>query len=283
VIEERGELVEVCSGDRLGVVERERAAEDRETSEGGLPVGVEEVVTRFDRCAQRPLSLRQIDRAAHKQWERLVEAPQQSGRREKLRPRRCEFDCEREVVQASTHRRNRLVDGDVTSSGCRAADEELGRRVVRQGLDGQFALDAQVQRCARSSQYDDLAHDELGDDVADSLQMLEVVEDEQHASRGEPAGDVVVGLQPDRFGDGRSHCGGVAQRGKRDEERPVMEVFRELRSRLHRQPRLPRPAGPAEGQESRPVGHESADLGELPLAAEKRPRRDGEGSSFRAT
>ncbi len=230
----------------------------------------------FECCAQRPLSLRQIDRAAHKQRERLVETPQQSGGREKLRPRRCEFDCEREVVQASTHGRDRLVDGDVTSSGCRAADEELGRRLVRQRLDGQFAFDAQVQRCARSSQHDDLAHDELGDDGGDSLQMLEVVEHEQHASRGEPAGDVVVRLQPHRFRDGRPHCGGVAQRGKRDEERPVTELFRELRRRLQRQPRLPRPTRPAQGQESYPVGDESADFGQLPLAAENRPRRDGE-------
>src|SRR6266487_7051141 len=58
VIEERGELVELRSCDRLGGVETEGAAEDRETAEGSPSVGVEEVVAPFDRRAQRPLPLR---------------------------------------------------------------------------------------------------------------------------------------------------------------------------------------------------------------------------------
>jgi hypothetical protein len=194
VVEERGELVEVCSRDRLGGLETERAAEDRETAEGSLSVGVEEVVAPFDRRAQRPLPLRQIDRAAPEQREHLSKALQQGGWREQLDPRRCQLDCEREVVHASTDRRDRLVDGNLTSTGCRAADEELGRSVVQQRLDGQHTLGAQVQRCARGGEHDDLAHEEIRDDGGDSLQMLEVVEHEQNPSRGEPAGDVVVGL-----------------------------------------------------------------------------------------
>ena len=56
-------LVEVRSRDRLGGVKGERAAENRDGArEPG--VGVEEVVAPFDRRAQRPLPLRQIDRAA---------------------------------------------------------------------------------------------------------------------------------------------------------------------------------------------------------------------------
>ena len=114
----------------------------------------------------------------------------------------------------------------------------------------------------------------LGDDRCDSLQMLEVVEHEQHPPRGEPAGDVVVGSQPDRFGDGGPHRPRLTQGGKPGEERPVQEIVRELRRRLQRQPRLPRPAGPGERQQSHPAGHETADLCQLPLAAEQRPRRD---------
>ena len=69
--------------------------------------------------------------------------------------------------------------------------------------------------------------------------MLEVVENEQHPPRGEPVRDVVVGLQPDRLGDSRQHCAGVAQSGERDEERPVQELLREFRSGLESEPRLP--------------------------------------------
>jgi hypothetical protein len=133
-----------------------------------------------------------------------------------------------------------------------------------------------VQRCPRGSEHDDLAHEELGHDRGDSLKMLEVVEHEQHPSRGEPVGDVVVGLQPDRLGDGRPHRVGVAQRGEGDEERPVEELVGQLRRGLQRQPGLPRPARPGQGQQPHAAGHERADLRQLLLAAEQRPRRDGE-------
>jgi hypothetical protein len=64
LVEERCQLVELCSRDRLGAVEGEGAAKDRETAESGLRVPVEEVVAPFDRRTQRSLSLGQIDRAA---------------------------------------------------------------------------------------------------------------------------------------------------------------------------------------------------------------------------
>jgi class 3 adenylate cyclase len=117
-------------------------------------------------------------------------------------------------VGIDVHRAARIaasgLGGQVLVS--RAADEELGRRLVQQGLDGQLALEAQVQRCAGGGEHDDLAHEELRDDPGDSLQMLEVVEHEQHPPRGEPAGDVVVGLQPHRLSDG-GRTAWVSRRG----------------------------------------------------------------------
>src|SRR4029453_13323048 len=76
-IEERGALGEVRTRDRFGGIERERAAEDREPPEGGLTVGVEQVVAPFDRCAQRALPPRQTTRPARQQREHLIEALQQ--------------------------------------------------------------------------------------------------------------------------------------------------------------------------------------------------------------
>ena len=107
LVEERRELVEVGSRDRLGGVEGEGAAKDREAAEGGLGVRVEEVVAPLDRRAQRSLPFRQIDRAARQQRQRLVEALQQGGGREELHPRRGELDREREVVQAPADRSDR--------------------------------------------------------------------------------------------------------------------------------------------------------------------------------
>lgn len=141
-------------------------------------------------------------------------------------------------------RPDRLVDGDVTSTGCSAIDEELGRSAVRQRLDGWLTLETQVQWCARGGEHDDLAHEELCDDRGDSRQLLEVVEHEQHTPRSEPADDVVVGLQPDRFGDGGPHGVGLAQRSERDEERAVTEFVREFSRGLQRQPCLARPPDP---------------------------------------
>ena len=229
----------------------------------------------FDRRAQRPLPLRQIDRTARQQRQRLVEALEQGGREREASPVLRQLDREREVVQASTHRRDRLVGGDDAASDCRAADEELGRRLVQQRLDGQLALGAQMQRCARGGEHDDLAHEQLATTPATPCRCSRLSSTSSTRLEASQPATSSSELQADRFGDGRPHRR-VSRRGRGGEERPVQELLRELRRGLQRQPGLARPAGPREGQEAHPVGHEAADLGQLALAAEQRPRRDGQ-------
>jgi hypothetical protein len=276
LVEERRELIEIGSRDRLGGVEGEGAAKDGEPAEGSLSGGVEQVVAPFDRRAQRSLPLGQIDRAAREQRQRRVQALQQCGGRQKLRPRRGKLDRERQVVQAPAHRCNRLVGGESAPGACCAADEEFHGSFERKRVDRQLALAAQMQRPTRGGQHGHLSHEELGDDLGHPLEMLEVVEHEQHASGSEPAREVVVGLEADRLGDGGVHRLGIAKRSERDEERPVEEPLRELRRSLQREPGLPRPARPRQRHEAHPAGNQTSDLGQLPLAPEERPRCDRE-------
>ncbi len=67
-------------------------------------------------------------------------------------------------------------------------------------VDRQLPLAAQVQQPARGGQHGHLADEKLVDDLAHTLQMLEVVEHQQHPPRREPAGEIIVGLQTDRLG-----------------------------------------------------------------------------------
>ncbi len=101
----------------------------------------------FDRRTQRSLPFGQVDGTARQQWQRLVEALQQGDGRQELRPRRSQLDREREVVQAPADRCDRLVGSEVAPGGGCAAHEELDGGFVRQRLDGQLSLGAQVKRC----------------------------------------------------------------------------------------------------------------------------------------
>ncbi len=101
----------------------------------------------FDRRAQRSLPFGEVDRAARQQRQRLVEALQQGDGRQELRPRRGQLDREREVVQAPADRCDRLVGSEVAPGGGCAAYEEFDGGFVRQRLDGQLSLGAQVKRC----------------------------------------------------------------------------------------------------------------------------------------
>ena len=137
LVEERRELVEVGSRDRLGGVEGEGAAKDRETAEGSLASEssrswLHSIVARSVRCRSGRSTAPPV-----KQRQRLIEALEQGGGRDELRARRGELDREREVVQAPADRSDALVGSEPAPGGGRAADEELGRGNVRQRLDGE--------------------------------------------------------------------------------------------------------------------------------------------------
>jgi hypothetical protein len=76
LVEEGGDLVEVGPADGFCGVEGEGAAEDRQAAEGGLRVGVEEVVAPLNGGAQGALTLGQVVGAAGEERQRGVEALQ---------------------------------------------------------------------------------------------------------------------------------------------------------------------------------------------------------------
>ena len=129
-----------------------------------------------------------------------------------------------------------------------------------------------MQWRARGRHHHRLTHQQVRDHRSDRVEMLEVVQNQQHPPRPEPGDNVVVGLQPNRLRHRRPHRVRLPQRCQPDEEHTIRELIRQLRRRLQRQPRLPRPARPGQRHQPRVARDQVADLLQFPLTPQQRPR-----------
>ena len=117
--------------------------------------------------------------------EAVAEPGEQRGRRQELGPRSGELDRERQPVEPGAE----LCDGgrvllaqlEVRIRGLCAADEQLGRLVVRERRHREFPLGRHVQR--RSTRDDDLhlrcGFQERRDRARGGEDLLEVVHEQQ--------------------------------------------------------------------------------------------------------
>ena len=111
--------------------------------------------------------------------------------------------------------------------------------------------------------------------------LLEVVDDEQQLPLADVLGEAVPRAERarDRLRDER----GVAERGEADPEDARLEGRDERGGGLDRDPRLPRPAGAGQRDESVAALDPGANLRELALAADEGARRAGAGSCSRSS
>ena len=103
-------------------------------------------------------------------------------------------------------------------------------------------------------------------------EVLEIVEDEQHALVPQVFSDDVAHIAAGHFGeaegtgDGRKDKRGVGERAERHREHAMREVVKELRGRSEREARLSDAAGADEGDELDVItDHQRSELGELAL------------------
>src|SRR5205085_34965 len=148
-------------------------------------------------------------------------------------------------------RTHRGIDVNAPTSPRGSADEERDGSVVVQWRHRELVLGRESKRRAGCGQHHSSTGQHWRNDRGDTWKLLEVVEDDEHSTAGEPAHDVVVRLEPDSLGNGGPNAGGLPKRGKRHEEHAVRELLNELGRRLDREAGLARAAGTCEGHEAR--------------------------------
>src|SRR5262249_11674182 len=115
--------------DRFDSLQREAAAEHAELSEQPLLAGVEELVTRINRCPQRLVAGGPVAPAAREECQAAFESAEQRGWRQQPYARRRQFERERQSVEPDAN----LGDGcgvgvgqlEIRSGGSRALGKQL--------------------------------------------------------------------------------------------------------------------------------------------------------------
>ena len=279
-VDERLELVErPLPRDRLGVGERAPAREDGEAPERLLRGLVEERVAPVDRRAERLLALRAVARARGEELERVVEAVAQSFRSEQADARSGELEREWESVEAPADLRDRF--GVILTTEARARRLGAGREErdgigCGQRLDGIEALSGDAERNATRDEKLEprAAGDQRGHVGRGVDDLLEVVEDEEHAPIADERGDAVddralLGLlDVERGSECGKEVGGVGDVREADERGAVGKLRRQAMRELDREAGLPH--APRARHRHDPVrAHELGKVGELALAAEQ--------------
>ena len=292
LVHERREGLEyvepVPAADRLGCLERPTARKDGEPREQCSLVLAQEAVAPLERRAQRPLPTWEVLRATHQKFERPVEAPRHRLRRQELRACRRQLDREGQPVEPRAHLRD--------SSGVSVVELEL--RVDRAGSRGEEAhgvvrgqlLEAQVRARLRRSERGHRVlvlggeperraargeheqprrgRQQAGDEPDVRHELLEVVEQEQHAPVAEVGREHVLHrlarlADLERLGERVSEQRRIVHRREVDEDDAVAQLRSQLLGGCDREPRLARAARAGERdqthvvppQECRDPGH----------------------------
>ena len=171
------------------------------------------------------------------------------------------------------------------ASGCGgAADEQLDRRLVRQRLDRQLPLGAEMQRRARGRQHHRLTHQQVRDDRLDTRGRCSRLS-KTNSTRLDPSQATTSssGCNPTASATAARTASVSRKRRQRDEEHAVRELIRQLRRRLQRQPRLPRPARRRSTSPAAPLPTTRSRISAAPAPAPAAAKQPPAGSSDAAT
>ena len=286
--DERQDLREISVAHLFDRRQRGAADEHREATKHALLGLVEQLVAPRDRSSQGALAL--VDVAGTRQdVEAGSETLEQRCRRQRRRSCGCQLDGEREVVEPRAklgHRRPGLDGVGARAGGASASVKELdgvGRdeRLHREHV---LAGDRERLTARREDQGVRAAAAHGCSDLCRCVdEVLAVVEEEKQTLSLHRTSDR-VGQRPARLlvdvedtGYGGGHEPTVPERGQGHPPDPVRKRVGELGGQLQREPRLPGPARPRQGQDTdsglRGSLHEP---GELLLAAEERRGRNRE-------
>ena len=180
---------------------RKPPGEDAQACQHLLLIRVEQVEAPVERRAQRLLPLGPVACAAAEELEPLPEAREQRLRRQQLDPGRGELDRERQPVEPDAELRDRrrvlVRHGEARRDRARSLEEERHRLVPgerlerrqrgrirqreRRNREGVLRGDAQRRAARHEHLYAGRGIEQVADRPRGVEQLLEVVEDEQHA------------------------------------------------------------------------------------------------------
>ena len=274
LVEEGRQGVELGVADLLRGLQRTAAAEHREAREQLLLGSVEEVVAPLDRRAQRRVPLVCVA-SPLEQVETLTDPLEELSGREQLCPRGGKLERERQAVEPANefvHRRSVL---DVGTNGVRAFEEERDGVVLHHRREVVLQLAGDPQRFATGDDEPQRrsGRSEVGQRARGVREeLLEVVEHDMgllfaHARRDRRG---VVARRAEIPRDRREQESRVPDRRQRDEHGAAVGVLCEQACELEREPRLSRPAGADDGEDSRVVREPGRDrVEQLALSAEE--------------
>ncbi len=288
------------STDGLGGFEVEAAGEDRCPGEEAAAGFVEEPEAPVDGAAQGLLPGRQVSCPTLEQGQAALEAREHGLRTEELDARRGQLDGQGQAVEPGGdggHGRGILVGHrEVRFSRHGAGDEERDGLVERECLERRqvsriwhaqrrhrvLLLAVDVEQGAAGGQQPHLGPgaDQVTEKAGDVGDLLEVVQHEQDATRGQVLDEafldgVLTLAHAERRRDGRCHQRRIDDGFDRHEEDAVGIVLDRLGGDLQCQARLARAAGSREGQESR-AAEQAPGLGDFSHATHEAGRQDGQ-------
>ena len=214
--------------------------------------GAQALVAPVDRGAQRPLPLREVDRALHLEREALAERPEDLRRGEHCEPGSDELDRERQTIESAAdlpYRCECVVLQD-HSAGGGELDEQRRRVIDGQRLERVNALGGEAKR--RAARREDVevrsAVEEPGDVDGGGREMLEVVEVQECTRSVQGVGDRVEERALARLADADRTCDSVGDELRIRHRCEPDEVHRPVercgRRDLECQAALARTAGP---------------------------------------
>jgi hypothetical protein len=249
-------------------VEGHAPGEDGQPPEKRLLARGEQVVAPGDRCAQRPLPLRQVAGAAGQQRQPRLQPLQHRLGGEEADARGGQLDGQGEPIHAAHDLRDRAgvlrVESEARHDGLRPVDEEayrvgacnliqrtrIGFTRQRHGQHRKLALAAHAQGGAAGGEDGQPRRggQQLGDERTEVGELFEVVQDQEQRLLGQRGQHLLPRRLRGGFGDSqRGRDGGrrqvsIGDRGQGDEEDAIWKVIEEVGCRLQGQAGLPRPA-----------------------------------------
>ena len=198
VVDQGAEALECHVADALGSLQRAAADEDAQPHERLALLRAEQVEAPVDRGGERLLARGRVARAARQHVRLALEPLQDLARREQLRARRGQLDCERQSVELPADASNLGCAGRVElelrvdrlcagreEAHCIGLDERLEGKVGAGDLERRnrvLALGGQPQRRAARGQDPHAwgRGEQVADEGCSGEDLLEVVQHEQH-------------------------------------------------------------------------------------------------------
>ena len=237
----------------------------------------QQVVAPLDRAAQGPLARRSVAAAARQQRQSAVEAGEHALRRHELHARRRKLQSEREAVEPHAEVAQRSVRRERRVDRPRPRQEEPDGLGLGQGRNRVLLLGFDTKRLAARREQTQVrtASEELGEVAGRLHDLLDVVEQHEHAAIADMRGEVV--RAPRVCAIAETTSAGSVNACSGDPPHAVRRALDLLGGGLQREPRLARPARAGQGQQAGSRRARAArDLGELALAAEERRRLHGQ-------